>query len=275
MDSETLRKVQFVQLEIAAEIKRICDKHNINYFLDSGTLIGAVRHKGFIPWDDDMDIGMLRKDYDRFISIARDELDEKYFLHNWDTDDSYPLPFSKIRKNGTVYQEATSEDSYVHNGIFVDILPYDEMPSDPAEQKKVKSDLFFWCRAFYCKDGLKPWKHHTRKLYRFLSMCRYMPFAAASCFIKRDKIKAKCIEIMRRYEGQDTGFVYKQWGDMAGYAFVPSKCFSGFEETPFEDRSFKIPKDYDEILTLQYGDYMQLPPESERENRHQVLKIEF
>ncbi len=275
MDSETLRKVQNVQLEIAAEIKRICDKHDINYFLDSGTLIGAVRHKGFIPWDDDMDIGMLRKDYDKFISVAESELGEGYFLHSWDTDDGYPLPFIKIRKNGTVYEEAASENKYRHNGIFVDILPYDEMPSQPSEQKKMKSDIFFWCRVFYCKDGLKPWKHHSRRLYRFLSMCRYMPYAAASHFIKKDKIKSKCIEVMRRYNGQNTGFVFKEWGDLAGCAYVPSECFSEFTEVPFESESFKIPAGYDAILTRQYGDYMQLPPESERENRHQVLKVKF
>ncbi|MDE5990369.1 MAG: LicD family protein, partial [Clostridia bacterium] len=92
MDKDVLRKVQLLQLKIAKEIKRICDKNNIDYILDSGTLLGAVRHKGFIPWDDDMDIAMTREEYNRFIDVAKIELGEEYFFQTWDTDNNYPMP---------------------------------------------------------------------------------------------------------------------------------------------------------------------------------------
>lgn len=82
MDNNTLRKVQLAQLEIAKEIKRVCDENDIKYFLDAGTLLGTVRHKGFIPWDDDMDIGMLRKEYDKFVKIAPEKLEKNYFCRH-------------------------------------------------------------------------------------------------------------------------------------------------------------------------------------------------
>lgn len=82
MDNEILRKVQLAQLDMAKEVKRICNKYNINYFMDSGTLLGAVRHKGFIPWDDDLDFGMLREDYEKFLKVAPTELNSKYFCRH-------------------------------------------------------------------------------------------------------------------------------------------------------------------------------------------------
>ena len=102
MDNQ-LRLCQLRQLSIAKEIQRICKKHKIIFFLNAGTLLGAVRHQGFIPWDDDLDVGMLRSEYDRFIDIASKELDEAYFLQTWDSDPKYPMPFAKIRLNGTKY----------------------------------------------------------------------------------------------------------------------------------------------------------------------------
>ena len=97
MVEENVIKLRRAQLMIAKEIKRICDLNNINYFLDSGSMLGAVRHSGFIPWDDDMDIGMCCDDYEKFISIAPKELDNRFFLDNYETNKSNPLVFSKVR----------------------------------------------------------------------------------------------------------------------------------------------------------------------------------
>ncbi len=125
-EDKTVAAAQKVMLEILLEIHRICEKHNIPYTLIAGTLLGAVRHKGFIPWDDDCDIAMMREDYERFLLVAPKELSEDYFLQTKQTDKCYPLNFAKVRKNNTVLIETgeTGEENY-HHGIFVDIFPFD------------------------------------------------------------------------------------------------------------------------------------------------------
>ena len=111
MTGEELKKVQTLQLEMAKEVKRICEKHGIQYFLDAGTMLGAVRHKGFIPWDDDLDIGFLREEYDKFLQVAPQELSERYYLQNSMSDDDYGMVFSKIRLKGTKFVETISQEN--------------------------------------------------------------------------------------------------------------------------------------------------------------------
>ena len=122
---KNLRKLQLLQLDIAKAIKELCESNGIPYFLIGGTLLGAIRHKGFIPWDDDFDVGMLREDYERFIKIAEEKLDKKkFFLETWDTEKGYGFPFAKVKLNGTKYPERNAPKS-VHQGIFVDVFPID------------------------------------------------------------------------------------------------------------------------------------------------------
>ena len=106
MEREVLQKVQPILLDMLREIHRVCTEHQIPYVLYRGTFLGAVRHQGFIPWDDDMDVAMLREDYDRFCRIAPEALGKDYCFQNWHTDENYAHPFGKVRRRGTVYVEA-------------------------------------------------------------------------------------------------------------------------------------------------------------------------
>ena len=115
MDAETLRKVHMVEKEILDEVVRVCDKNNISYFLMAGTLLGAVRHKGFIPWDDDIDVGMTYDNFKRFIEIAPRELNDKYFLQTWKNDNEYPFAAAKVRKKGTLFAEVAAKNTKYHN----------------------------------------------------------------------------------------------------------------------------------------------------------------
>lgn len=124
-----LRKLQLCELEILDEFVRICDMHGLKYFPMGGTLLGAVRHGGFIPWDDDIDVIMPRGDYDRFAELCRSELDSRYFYQSVDTDPHYFLTYAKLRKNGTEFYEERFKNSLFHKGVFIDIFPLDDCPA--------------------------------------------------------------------------------------------------------------------------------------------------
>lgn len=110
----TLRKLQLLELKVLLEFKRICEKHQIQYFLMWGTLLGAVRHQGFIPWDDDIDVGMLRSEYVKFLAICNEELSQDFFLQTFESDKTYVNSFAKLRLNGTEYPEPTNKDLLYH-----------------------------------------------------------------------------------------------------------------------------------------------------------------
>lgn len=131
MNDTELRNLQLTQLEILKLVKTICSQNNLTYYLVGGTLLGAVRHNGFIPWDDDLDIAMLRSDYNKFIDLCKNGvLGEEYFLHHTEIDPNYWLPFAKIKKNNTLFDEAVYRNINTHKGIFIDIFPLDFIPKN-------------------------------------------------------------------------------------------------------------------------------------------------
>lgn len=277
MDDQTLRKVQLAQLDIAKEIKRVCEKIGIHYFLDSGTLLGAVRHGGFIPWDDDLDIGMLRDDYELFLSKAPSVLNDEYFLQTCDTDANYGLMFAKIRKNGTLFIEEASEKSGAHNGIYVDVFPYDVYPDDIKKQKYQKYQLFIIRRALLIKCGYKPWimSSSSKKNKLFKSMI-YKVIWLVFLPISRIALIKKYHKIAMQYNSINATYFYKQDGATDyGEWLVSQSCFASFTKLKFEDDEFDCPIEYEKYLTEIYGNYLELPPVEERHNRHHILKVEL
>ena len=269
MDNATLRKAQLAQLEMAKRVKEICDANGIQYFLDGGTLLGAVRHQGFIPWDDDLDIGMLREDYDKFISIAQSALGDQYFLQTWDTDDHYWNPYAKIRKIGTIYREEGTKGVLTHNELFIDIFPFDFFPQNRMKLKIMRTKIKVYWKAITIKAGLYPWLSSTGFVKKCLSMVKNIP-AILLCFLTREKIKDKYFETMTAYNRQDTIYVDEEAGSLAGKHQLPIGCFDKTVELLFENEYFKCPQGYDEILRLYYGDYMTPPPEDKRVNNSPI-----
>lgn len=277
MDNKTLREVQMAQLELALEIKRVCDILNINYFLDSGTLLGAVRHKGFIPWDDDLDIGMLRKDYEKFVLEAPLIIDAKYFLQTWDSDEKYGLAYAKLRKNGTVFIEEAAQDVGAHNGIFIDVFPYDAYPNNFRLRIKQKFNLYFLKRLLLVKCGYKPWAvDSSRGIKKYIKAFIYGILKVTSLLISKEKLKKRYYSSSVKYNDFtcDKYFIVDGASEY-GTWLVQKSCFEEFVELPFEKELFKCPKNFDLYLSDIYGDYMTPPPENQRENRHNIIDIKF
>ena len=145
---EDKRKIQLLELEILQEVDAICRRHGINYTMGYGSLIGTIRHDGFIPWDDDVDICLLRKDYVRFKEICKKELSSRFFYQSNDTDPEYYLLYDKIRLNGTVFKESHLSSYNIHHGVYIDIFPIDYIPDC-----RIKQTLQFVCFHFF-RSGL-------------------------------------------------------------------------------------------------------------------------
>ena len=268
MDKENLRKVQLIQLELAKEVKRICEENGIDYYLTAGSCLGAVRHKGFIPWDDDLDIGMLRDQYEKFCQIAPQKLDSKYCFQNWNTDDRFALPFGKVRKKDTVYQESKAAVSG-NNGIYIDIIVYDNVPSKNVGWHLFK--LYILDRIIWMKCKYRPWREEER--INWVSRLFYLPFQFLSIFFSHGFLTEKFEKVAKSVDNSSEK-VYTQLGERNFYCFKRS-WMDHTVEAMFEDTMFRIPANYHEYMTAAYGDYMKLPPEGQRENRHQIEVLDF
>lgn len=270
MDDITLRKVQLIQLEIAKEVKRICEKNNIKFFLTAGTLLGAIRHKGFIPWDDDLDMAMLREDYDKFLQIAPKEIKPEYEIQTWDNDVNCPYEFAKIRKKNTLYKE-NKGNKHADKGIYIDLIVYSDAPSDEAQRIAVHNKMLDCHRLLLMKCKYRPWNEDYGVNYG--KKIAYLFYLFRSVFYSHKRLVDKFNKLLHTADAPSEYL----------YGMVESKNFFAIERAwydtiiyqQFEDTEFPIAGDYKHYLALSYGDYMSLPPENERENRHQITQVKF
>lgn len=144
LTQEQLRKLQLTELELLVEFDRICRKNNIHYILGYGTLLGAVRHNGFIPWDDDVDVFLMRDEYNKFCEACKTDLNtEKFFLQNWETDKNFNSGYAKLRRNDTQYVRVGQERMKYHNGIYIDIMVFDKVIDEVKMREKFKKSVLF------------------------------------------------------------------------------------------------------------------------------------
>lgn len=265
MISSKLRLLQIELTKMLIDIDQLCKNNGINYFLDSGTLLGSVRHKGFIPWDDDIDIGMTRENYEKFLCVARKQLDSCYLLCDWVHDKEYSNPFAKVYKLGTKYVEKTGNEIEEHKGIFIDIFPYDNLPNDNHAIIKLQKNLTLLRRLIYCKSGVY-------KKRSFLLRC----FASAvSLFLNRRLLISRYNLFAQKFNNAQTDYVYAHTGNAKlGSWIISRSAIESVSSVEFENQLFEAPCDWDLYLKEAYGDYMTLPPKEKQIAPH-VIELEI
>lgn len=269
-----LNKLRAVQTEMLGAVIEICERHNISYCAVAGTVLGAVRHGGYIPWDDDLDIAMPRADYERFLEHAKDELDERFFLQNFETEQTCVNYFTKIRRNGTLFVQESDVKVDMHRGIFIDIFPLDKLPSDEAEQKSFRKKQSFIYQCYIAKStcgtmgSTQSLKGKIKKLIR-------TSLHVLTSVVPKKKLYGKLDLLLKKYNSSDSEFLMQSPEYASNGLVHPAHLLFPTVEHNFEGMTIKIPGKYHEYLSLRYGDdYMELPPEEKRIN-HRPVELSF
>ena len=268
-EPETLKKLHQVELEIIQAVAEVCEKHNLCYFAAWGTAICIKRHQGFIPWDDDVDLAMPRKDYDKFLEVCEEEFKGKYEVVNPLTKPTYCCTVTHVQKVGTKFVLSLYKGKAPYEGgICIDIFPLDNLSDDPKLQKKQLRRAWFLGRLIFLVGTPHPVipvktpvirqgmmvacfiAHYLLKLFRF---------SPAKCYQKLEKEKI-------RYENIETKDVAPLDDPGATRSRMKRSEISKMTYKKFENLMLPVPEENDAILRRYYGDYMQLPPVEQRVN---------
>lgn len=260
MKTISIRELQLKELEILKDFDKFCRKHNLKYCLAGGTLLGAVRHKGFIPWDDDIDVLMPRPDYIKFNQLYN----ARYLLKSPLLDNKWHYPFAKLMDAGVALREASSSKvTYV----WIDIFPADGWPSSYDESAKYHKKHLYLTMLNGASNGAFMKSQHgllrTFAKFTLISLLRFMPDGIISRHIDYSVSKKFPYD-----ESEYVGNIVWPGGKMIRSRKDFFDCTTSLQ---FEDGQFIVPQDYHDYLTQAYGDYMELPPESERIGHPKII----
>lgn len=254
--NQNLKKLQTKEIEILKYFDEICKQHDLEYYLAYGTLLGAIRHKGFIPWDDDIDIHMKGKDYIKLTNILKENQDQKYFFQSLETEPNYYLLWNKIRMNNTIFIEKGWEKNKIHQGISLDIFPLIEYPENLKDKKKIDRKLKI--TKLLIDNNMEENKNY--KSYGISGKILSKIFKIIPQKLRNKKI-INNINYLCNYESNSKHYFSTIRGTSKKFS---KDCFSRTTKLAFETETFDAPIKSEKYLEEVYGDYMKLPKEEDR-----------
>lgn len=256
LSNNQLSALKEQELSILKSFLNVCSQLNLTYYVIGGTLLGAVRHQGFIPWDDDIDIGMPRNHYERFLANGQQYLEDGLFLQTFQTDPEYPANFAKIRLSNTTFVEYSIKDRKINHGVYIDIFPLDFFPDSKRNIFAIKNLLLsLRISDAFSINALKP----QTKALRFFT--RYLYPSVSVALAKREKLFKSVT---------DGKLIANHCGAWGKKEIMPAHWYGKGVPLTFETLEVNAPTCYHEWLTQVYGDYMQLPPPEKRIPHHHV-----
>lgn len=275
-DEATLKKIQGIELDILKDFIDVCERHNLVYFGIAGTGIGALRHKGFIPWDDDIDVAMPREDFDKVVKYLDEEYSDKYVVLNAERYPNYPLMTTRLCLKGTVFKEEALKNIDAPMGIFLDVYPYDKVSDNPKEAKKQAKDAWFWSKILILRSVPFPMLGFTgikKKIVHLI--CGLSHLFMVIFRVSKKWIHKKAYEATTRFNHLEKTEKWNYICDTDPYisTYVVDDIFP-LTKLQYEDIMLNFPGNMHNNLTTMYGDYMKLPPEEKRKN-HYPYALEF
>lgn len=266
MKKLNINDIKKLSFEVLCSVRDVCEQNGISYSLTGGTLIGAIRHGGFIPWDDDIDIMMPRPDYDRFIRIVKDGAFD-FDLFSYETcGDDYWYPFAKVCHKNTVVKEKDIRESTLEMGVYVDIFPVDGA-GDHYRSARIRTMVFQFLHGLKVTSNWT--SYHSSKLRkRYYEPFRYVCYLISK-LLGRKLINRAIDRFLRAKDYGKCKYAGRLVGDYGSKEIMPKELFESRIKVTFENESFDAVSDYDTFLTKLYGDYMKLPPIEKQVTHHE------
>lgn len=271
-DDETLRRMQLIELGILKDVDRVCREHGIVYWLDSGSALGAARHEGFIPWDDDIDIGMMRDDYERFLSIASVALGDRYELSEPTTSELHSAMFAKVWLRETKFYTVETLDAGIRQGVGIDIMPYDVLSADETIAQKQKRSCQLLQKLLYLYHSKNVVVPHGGLLGSFEKTACIVAHSLLKIFLSHDRLvdwfQRSALVGADNPGSMSTCMPYVSVGSYPTSALVP------VGHRVFEDGQFPVPADLETYLEIMFGNWQELPPVEER-RQHAPVELDL